>query len=404
MQMGSSTSPPQYPFAIPSEPWERPWGCSDPNGYQLNRIAYAEPRGVGTVVGLKKWNETLYIMKPQGFTAVYGNHPTNFIFKNLGMSQGPCGRFAWIKTDDGIYYVTKNGLFLFRGQAADAMRPLSDGKVQKIFDEDIDWMSATDFITGEILGVCMGWDKQKSQIIISYPKRGEQGAGNLPPSGCPTRQLIYDTTEGRFTEWAYKMPDDSGNWGVGIGMMRSGEDPTDDDYFMVTHPVGNAVGGNANGRLLFQGNIGHLDADTLDDTGTPEGNGTLIHFYASTKDMMLGTLTPKQAIVRHRSMVYATRGVIKQRVTYNYHDVNDERDLIYQTFDADNFIQTSVQMNKTVRDKGVSREKSFSTVSFSYYNDQIIPSETPTEDNPQTEIQFLSHSAVVTFNDEGDIS
>jgi hypothetical protein len=479
LQFGTSTVPPQYPFAIPSEPWQRPWGCASPDGYPLNRIAYAEPRGVGAIVGMAIWAEVLYIMKPQGFTAVYGNHPVNFDFQNLGMSQGPAGRFAWVKTDVGIYYVTKNGLFLFRGNAADAMIPLSNRKVEKIFDEDVDWMSATDFITGELIGVSLGWDRSRDEIIISYPKIGEQGGEGQPTTGCPTRVLVYNMVTGEFTEWVYKFPEDNGTEPVGIGIMKNGEDPTDDDYIIFGHPTGNVDGGNDNGRVLFRGNVGHLDQDTLDASGDPELIGNLIPFHVSTPDMTFGRLTPKQSIIRHRSVIYANNGVIKQNTTFNIHDTNDEEDLIYNPGVADNYIQTTVQNNRKVKNKRTSREKDFSTASFEYYNDQeteiplrltfptmttaptvggtitqaisaatlivtsvdltngyvwgtdqhtgtgwdlingvtgagilpnwLIPTamghiNNPLVDNPDEKIEFVAHSAVVAFNDEGDIS
>lgn len=374
-QFGTATTPPQYPFAIPLEPDERPWGCASPDGYRLNRIAYAEPRGVGSIVGMTKWNETLYIMKAQGFTAVTGNHPTNFSFINLGMSQGPVGRFAWIKTDEGIYYVTKNGLFLFRGNPADAVRALSDGKTEKVFKEDIDWPSSTQYITGEILGVSVGWDRTNKQIIISYPKKGEQGGGGEGdlPAGIPTRQMVYDTTQGRFTEWDYKLPITDGYDAPGIGIMASGKEPTDDDYFAVTHPCGNQTGGNDNGRLIFRANSGYLDQSTMGTDGEYETDGLCIPYNATSKDYTLGTLKPKQTLIQQRSVIIANNGNIKRRFTYNFHDVLEEANLTYPAADESRYLQGHDAVNKSVRVLRSSTEHQFSTVAFTFYHDDELP-------------------------------
>jgi len=405
IQMGTSTSPPQYPMAVPNEPNERVWGCSSPDGYRLNRIAYAEPRGTGVITGMTKWNEMLYIMKPQGFTVVTGNHPVNFAFINLGMSQGPMGRFAWVKTDDGIYYCTKNGLFLFRGNAADAMRPLSDGWVEKIFQEDIDYPSATEFATGEILGVSLGWDRVHKQIIISYPKRGEQGTGvNLPVAGTPTRQLVYDTVGHRFTEWEYKLPIDALISTVGLGIIKGGEDPTDDDWIVGTHPIGNYHGANINGRLLFRLNNGYLDQDGVNSGAVLQMTGNLIPYQVSTKDMTLGGLKPKQSISKVRTVIYANNGNIKQKITYNCHNTLNEADLEYTATDEDNFLQTTTLVNRTLQNRNDSEEHAWSLMSYSYYHEEEDTWNSKLIDNiGDGPIVFVAHTFVVKFN-SGSVS
>ena len=244
MELGT---PPVYPFAIPNEPAERVWGCATANpaaNYQLNRHNYFKPADGVPIVGLETWNDRLYIMKPTGFGEVYGSFSGNFILKDLQMSQGPAGAFAWCKADEGIYYITKKGLYLFDGNPASQNVCLSDGRVKKIFEQDIDWRSCTDMLTGEIIGVIMTWDKGTRSVLISYPKRGEQGGGGVNdlPAGTPTRMMVYDTYGQRFTEWIMPLPINSNATNsVCPGIMLSGQDPTDDDYTMITHPIGNAM-------------------------------------------------------------------------------------------------------------------------------------------------------------------
>jgi len=294
---------------------------------------------------------------------------------DLQMSQGPAGAFAWCKADEGIYYITKKGLYLFDGNGASQNICLSDGRVKKIFEEDIDWGSCTDMQTGEIIGVIMAWDKGNRCVLISYPKKGEQGVGTgiVPnhdlPDGTPTRMMVYDTYGRRFTEYIYPLPIDDDYRNPCPGIMLSGQDPTDDDYTMITHPIGNALGANADGRLLFHANTGYRDNVTLDGTATPELlSGDRITYDATSKDNTLGVLKPKLTVMQQRQIIYANNGTIKRKVIYNYYDVNDEVELTFGAT-ADGWYSEKTLIHQVVH---TGTDSVLAIVAMKYYHDDPL--------------------------------
>jgi hypothetical protein len=376
----SGSSIPVYPFDIPFEPNERVWGCAA-EGFRLNRHTTFKAGDGLPIVGLRTWNESLYAMKPNGFMQIRGSFSGNFEFRDLDMSQGPAGPFAWAKTDMGIFYVTKKGLYLFDGNPASQNICLSDGTqggpdVSKIFEEDIDWNTSTNFLTGEVISVSMVWDKANSQLLISYPKRGEQGGGATDlPRGTPTRMLVYDTTAGRFTEWDLPLPIDDVTYSLENpcpGMMLSGRDPTDDDKILLSHPIGNFLGANDDGRLLYIGSEGHRDNVLLDSDGEADAvTGDRITYDATSADIPVGGLKEKGTFIRWRSVIYAnnvstiTTGRVKRKVIYNYYDSNIEADLIFSTNEEGYYSNEMIQ-HQTLH---TGDQSAVSLISFKYYHD-----------------------------------
>jgi hypothetical protein len=396
MELGT---PPEYPFRVPNEPNERVWGCQAHGGFQLNRHNLFRPADGLAITGLETWNDSLYIMKPTGFGQIWGTYSGNFQMRDLEMSQGPCGAYAWCKADEGIYYVTKKGLYLFDGNGASQNVCLSDlAGVGKIFKDDIDWGNCSDMLTGEIIGVILAWDKVNRQVLISYPKVGEQGGGgeNDLPGGTPTRMLVYDTFRRRFTEGVLPFPIDDGYRNPCPGIMLAGKDPTDDDYLMFTHPIGNWIGGNANGRVLFKGNTGYRDNVALLDTGLPDADsGDRIAFNVTTKDYTLNSLDSKLALVQDKVIAYTNGGNIKRRITYNYYDLIDEDvDLTYPAVGMDGYIQTRTFKHKTRVTKSTSGASGWTTVAFGYYHDETDHTDV-NNTNPDAPIEFVGHSVTV---------
>jgi hypothetical protein len=365
MELGT---PPEYPFAIPNEPDERVWGCAA-RGFKLNRHNYFK-RGDGlAITGLETWNKSLYVMKPSGFGQIYGTYSGDMALIDLEMSQGPAGPFAWCKADEGIYYCTKKGLYLFDGNPGSQNICLSDGKVDKIFKNDIDYDSTVDALTGQTLAISMMWSKAESKVIISYPKRGEQGGSGTPdglPSGTPTRVLNYDTRYQRFSESKYPLPIDSGYNNPCPGIMKAGEDPTDDTYTVFTHPIGNYLTGNADGRILFQADVGYRDNVTLDGSALPEAlSGDRITYNITSKDHTLGRLKPKLSVTSVRQIVYCNNGGVMRRLTYNYYNENEEEELTFIAT-ADGYYSEK-RVDSCIVSTGT--DTGLSTVAFTYYHD-----------------------------------
>jgi hypothetical protein len=393
-------TPPVYPFSIPGEPRERVWGCAA-NGFALNRHNLFRPECPTPIVGLETWNDSLYIMKPTGFGEISGKFSGNFSLTDLQMSQGPAGAFAWCKADEGIYYCTKKGLYLFDGNPASQNICLSDGRVKKIFAEDIDWGSCTDLQTGEVVGVIMSWDKNNRQVLISYPKKGEQGAGTGLPKGCPTRMLVFDTLGKRFTEWILPLPIGQGTpqgQNPCPGIMLGGKEPTDDDYMMATHPIGNSMGNNSNGRLLFHINYGFRDNMELQvTTGDPDpASGDTITFNATSKDYTFGTLDSKIALGNDKLITYTNDGHIKRRVTFNYYDTQDENDAVYPVTGTDGYIQTISPIHRTRAAQSTSGATGgWTTVSFSWYHDEFDYTDPANTNPPDGPIEFVGHQITI---------
>ena len=376
MELGT---PPVYPFSIPGEPNERVWGCAA-EGFQLNRHTAFNPGDGLAIVGMELWNESLYVMKPNGFLQIRCTYSGNFQFVDMGMSQGPCGPFAWALAPEGIYYVTKNGLYLMDGNPSSQNICLSDGSqggpdVSKIFDLDIDWGNATNWLTGEIFGVSMVYDKQNKHVIISYPKVGEQGGGDAHdlPVGCPTRQLVYDTTAGRFVEWDYPLPiDDDATAHPNPGLWLTGRDPTDEDTTIFGHPIGNYLGNNDNPCIISIIDTGHRDNVEIDGNAEPEVlSGDRITYDATSSDIPISGLKPKCSITRQKQLIYCNNGSVLRKVIYNYHDVNNETALTFTT-NEEGWWSNEEMVHQNVQAGNFKYESQFSAVSFKYYHDDSV--------------------------------
>jgi len=371
MELGT---PPVYPFNIPSEPSERVWGCQA-YGFPCNRLLYFRKNDQTFITGMAQWNNSLYVFKPTGFGQITGLFSGDFGLTDLQMSQGPCGPKAWAKADEGIYYCTRKGFYLFDGNSASQNVALSDGKVSKIFRDDIDWMSTTDSFSGEIIGLSTAWDKNNAQVLISYPKKGEQGGDTGLPTGTPTRMLVYDILGGRFTEWDIPLPIDAGNThSPAFGLMGQDYLPTDENYMIGTDPIGNDRITPNDGRILFHINFGHRDNVEIDANNLPDANtGDRIVYDVTTKDFNLGELKHKEACVKHRTTIYANNGNVKTKVIYNYYDAQDEGDLIFQPTGEDGFVQSiPMEHQSTLTASALVNANKFAVISFKFHHDDPI--------------------------------
>jgi len=370
--MGLGT-PPTYPFYMPDEPGKRPWWDIRESGIRNPRTAYIA--GEGAINGMTKWAGRLFLTKTSGFTEIRGSYhgdfaPYNFEWTN----QGPTGPYAWSRNaPEGIYYVTRDGLFLFDGNPASYNKNMASPKVRDIFNQHIDWGNSTDFESDETISPVCFYRPQTKEIIINFAKKGEQGAGTDLPRGTPTHQMVFDTETARFTEWALRLYNDTYtapikySTPVGPGLMLAGERPVEDGYVLMSHPIN----GNA-GRILYQADVGHQDAMEMKADGSEDTDtGYAIPIDVHTKTYTLDEMKSKAAMHCHRTMVYALLSTfnaekIKRKIVYDHLRT-------YTSDDAEN-PEFPLEFNSEtdfIQESEVVHKEKFSAISVGWYHDEV---------------------------------
>ena len=126
--------------------------------------------------------DTAYILQENAISRMqFVGGSTHFDITNIADIDGVISRSGWVKIDDLVYYISRDGLKVFDGARS---KPLGHGKVDSYFLDDLD-STYTHRVT-------LTDHPKYPLLIINYPDSNAT-------SGNPNQQLIFNYVTGQWS-------------------------------------------------------------------------------------------------------------------------------------------------------------------------------------------------------------